>query len=295
MEAAQPADCHNLAVRQALRGSLQRGRPSAHLRAVSRLFQPHARTAVGTAVGLRVVAPIGGLAVLPQALVALRERPHARALPVVGHRLDDREPGAAIGAGDERIVVAPVGRIEQLGFADRAQRHVGRYRLAPVRLVHALDDAELVHVAQLGLRDVDRVDARQRWGLGHEVVHECLHRRLAALDRYPDLAGFVAHPAAEPVLQRQAVHEGTEAHPLHHPRDAESQGFALGGGGAGGHARLASATCPSRKAYHSSSPSPVRAEVKKNERSGFTSSAWALAFSISNVRCGSRSILVNTA
>ena len=60
------------------------------------------------------------------ARLAHRERRHGRQRPVVGHVPDDGEPGAAVGAVDERVPEPPVGRIGELAQAVRAGRGVRR-------------------------------------------------------------------------------------------------------------------------------------------------------------------------
>ena len=82
-------------------------------------------TAVVAADGLGVVAPRGGVGVLARAVLAHRELRHARALAVVGHRVEDRDAGAAGGAVDEGMQVAPVARVKELPLARIADGDVG--------------------------------------------------------------------------------------------------------------------------------------------------------------------------
>ena len=81
----------------------------------------------GRAAGrLRVEAAVSGVMVFGGALLAHRERRHGRQRPVVGHIPDDGEPGAAVGAVDERVPEPPIGRIGKLAQAVRAGRGVRR-------------------------------------------------------------------------------------------------------------------------------------------------------------------------
>jgi hypothetical protein len=93
---------------------------------VERVRQP--RPAGGAGVGLGVKAAVRGIGVLGRARGAHREGGHRRQRPVVGHPADDREPRSAVGTVDERVAVAPVGRVAQLAQARVAGRDVGRDR-----------------------------------------------------------------------------------------------------------------------------------------------------------------------
>ena len=132
--------------------------------------QPHARPAHRAGVGLRVEAPVGRVLVLPPARRAQRERAHGGALAVVGQVLDDREPGAAVGAVGERVVVAPVAGVEQLAPAVGAGGDVRRDELVRARVGGALQD----HEAVAGRRAVDRVPRRH---LAHLVRGDVAARR----------------------------------------------------------------------------------------------------------------------
>ena len=113
--------------------------------------QPHARTAHRARVGLRVEAAVARVLVLPPAGRTQREAPHRRPLAVVGQVLDDGEPRAAVGAVGERVVVAPVGRVEQLAPAVVAGGDVRRDELVGAGVGVALEDDERV----AGRRAVD--------------------------------------------------------------------------------------------------------------------------------------------
>ena len=88
--------------------------------------QPQRRPAVGAGDGLRVEAAVGRVVVLCPAGVAHGERRHRGGRAVVRKPCDDRVAGPAVGAADERVTVAAVRRVVQLGGTVRAHRHVGR-------------------------------------------------------------------------------------------------------------------------------------------------------------------------
>ncbi len=99
---------------------------------------------------------------------------------------------------------------------------------------------------------------------------EGIERGLTTLEPDLHLAGDVPDPAGQPVAQRQPVHEGPEADPLHHAGDRTRRATApvatvvtLAPGPV-----PRRATASRRKPNHSSSPSPVSAEVKKKLEAG---------------------------
>src|SRR5579859_2233219 len=67
--------------------------------------------------------------VFTRASRAEREAGHGRQRPVIGQVANDGEARAAVGAVNERVQIAPVGRVKQLAQAIVAQGHVWRHRL----------------------------------------------------------------------------------------------------------------------------------------------------------------------
>ena len=100
------------------------------------------RPAGGAGVRLRVKASVARIVVLRAAALAHHERRHRRQRPVVGDAAHDREAGAAVGAVDERVAKAPVGRVEELGQAVLARRRVRRHGCVGELPAGARDDLE---------------------------------------------------------------------------------------------------------------------------------------------------------
>ena len=249
-------------------------------------FVPDPGTAGRAAVGLRVVAPVGGVPILPQALVALPKRPHAGALPIVRQRLDDGEARAAVGTGDEGKPVPAVARVEQLGLAGGAETRVGRDRLALTGSRATAADAEARGASGNRGDAFDFLDPGKRRRLATQRPQEGRQLPLRALHFDLHLSRLVPDPTREPMPQGEPVDERAETHSLHHARDVNPTRTQ-----AGTHAR----TCSLRNSYHESMPSPVVAEVKKKRSPGLTSRAFSTARVRSNLRCGRRSILLSTA
>ena len=192
--------------------------------------QAYPRPADRARVGLGVEAPVGRVLVLAAARGTEGEASHGRALAVVGQPLDDREPGPAVGAVGEGVVVAAVRGVEQLAAAVVAGRDVGGDQLVGVRVGLALEDDERVaglravrgragrHRAHLVRGDVaaGRRLPRQRLAERGDRVRRALHEHLHA-------GGRVQHPPAQAVAHGEGVHERAEADALDHATDADAR------------------------------------------------------------------------
>ena len=215
MEAAEALDGQDLAGAQQI-GGLTDGRRRAGFAAGGQLDhavslriqtqQPHAGAAHRTRVGLRVEAAVARVLVLPPAGRAQREAPHRRPLAVVGQVLDDREPGPAVGAVGERVVVAAVAGVEQLATAVVAGGDVRRDELVGAGVGLALEDDERVpgrrpvrRDARLHLPHLIGGDVAARRRLGRQRLGKAGHRVGRALSEHLDAGRRVEHPAAQPV------------------------------------------------------------------------------------------------
>jgi hypothetical protein len=167
-------------------------------------------------------AAIPGSIVLLGARGTLGKSPHAGALAVVRQSLDNREPGTAVSAGDERIAVPAIGGVEELGLTSRTDRGIGGNRLAAVGLVRAPHDREPIEAAGDGSLGCHSLDSGE-WGcLLPQLSQEVLELGSSPLNLDLDLAGGVAHPTGQPMPERQPVNERPEADPLDHPGHLEA-------------------------------------------------------------------------
>ena len=121
---------------------------------------------------LGVEAPVAGIVVLRRALAQSGKPAMVVLRPVVGQAKRDGEPGAAVGAVDERVAVAPVGRVEQLGQAVLAHRHVRRHERPARRCARLLDDPEARRSPTAATAGSTSVDAGQGWGLVDQAALE---------------------------------------------------------------------------------------------------------------------------
>src|SRR5678816_527747 len=111
MKAADALERADPARREDGSEGVERGRVDA--RAV-RTEQVERRAAFETADGLSVEAPVERSVVFGAAARAHGEAVHRRPLAVVGHAADDRGARTAMGAADERVLVAAVRWVEEL-------------------------------------------------------------------------------------------------------------------------------------------------------------------------------------
>src|SRR5688572_5818203 len=116
MITADPLHRDDLARRDALRsllyGIITRGR----FRAINGR-QPDAGAADRTSIRLGMKTTARRIVVFTLALRTHSERPHRRIRAIVGQRLDDRVARSTLRAIDERITIAAISRIPQLGPA----------------------------------------------------------------------------------------------------------------------------------------------------------------------------------
>ncbi len=170
---------------------------------------------------LGVEAPVAWVLVLPPAVGAHREARHGRVRPVVRNPLDDREAWPALGAVDERVPVAAVGRIEELAQALVAGGDIGRDQCR-AGCGGALGDREggLAPTRDDGLGHL--LDMRQRRSLALEREAEVVKGARVALRLDDDTRPVVQHEAAEPVAAGEAVDERTEADALDYSRHSVS-------------------------------------------------------------------------
>ena len=192
--------------------------------------QQHRRAAPRARVRLGVEPAVGGVVVLGAALGAHLKAGHRRQRPVVGDPSDDREPGTAGGAVDERVAMAAVPGIHQFAQTVDADRAVGCDRRVGRLALGARADLESSGAAGDQRVDGDALDHRQRRRLGRQPGQKPLDRRRVSLDLEQHATGVVEHVSGQVELAGQPVHVGPEPDPLHgalHPDpDAAARGHA---------------------------------------------------------------------
>ena len=139
VESAQALDGDDAAAGQQLNAALDdsvaglacgtdgrcRGRIPARI-AVHSLAPRNMRPALKAGIGLRMKAPVERVSILCGAGGAHRKVIHRRGRSVIGQRADDGKARPAVGAVDKRIVIAPIGGVEQLTQAIVTGGDIGR-------------------------------------------------------------------------------------------------------------------------------------------------------------------------
>ena len=114
------------------------GRPPDH---TPRIGQPDGGTTDRTGIGLGMEAPIGRILILGRAGRTHLELGHAGVGAIIGDRANDAQPRPTMGAVGERIAIAAIARVGDLGGAGCTGcgigNHPGLHQTGP-----ALDDAE---------------------------------------------------------------------------------------------------------------------------------------------------------
>ena len=217
--AAEPLDREDPAAGQQVRGRRHR---VAGQRPARSVHERQCRPAGRAAHRLGVEPPVGRVGVLAGAVGAHPEAGHRRQWTVVRDAGDHGEPRPAVGAVDERVAVAPVGRVPQLGQAVRAGGRVGRDRRQPRPVRRARHDDE-----------AGPADGRKRHA-GHVLHHgqhrgpvpqpgdERRHRRHRPLRLGEHSGRVVADKTGDAELGRQRVRERPVADALHRPPDPDA-------------------------------------------------------------------------
>ena len=160
-------------------------------------------------------AAVAGVFVLCPAGRAHGEDAHRRFFAVVGNVLHDGEARAAVGAVDERVVITPVGGIEQFAQAVIAGGGIGRDERAAFLPFLAVADGKGVIVARRYQLYCHGIDARQGRRLFSQRPLEAVERLVSALDLDDHTLAIVQHESDKAPAPRLSIDERPEANALH--------------------------------------------------------------------------------
>ena len=224
VKAPQPLHRHNLALSQ-----LRLGQPDGvALHGLSRPVQVgEGGAAVGAAGGLGVVAAVGDVGVLALAVFAHGERPHGGALPVIGHALDNGEPGPAVGAVEKGVAVPSVLGVSHLPQTVLTDAHVRAHLGVRGRLAHTGQDVKSRLSRGGNGNGADPANAGQHRGLLLQKRHKLGHLVWLPLQLQLRPLGGVADEAGQAQLGGEAVDGGAKPHPLHQPLHLQANAGAL--------------------------------------------------------------------
>ncbi len=178
-------------------------------------------SAVGAADGLRVEAAVGRVGVLGRARLAHREAGHRGRRSVVREPGGDRVARPAVGAGDERVPVAAVDRVAQVGQAVVADGHVGGDERPPGGRLR-LADGEARAPVEWEVLGRDLADQGQGRGVVAESSHERFDVRGVPLDLGDDALAGVPHGARQVERLGERVDVRSEPDALHHPSNEDA-------------------------------------------------------------------------
>ncbi len=189
--------------------------------------QRNTRAAVGAGIGLGVEAPVGRIVVFRAAGRTHRKAPHRGPRPIVWNVFDDTVARPAMRTVDERVAVAAVRRIEELGKTIGAGRevrqHLGGRRARRI----ARPDFEPIIPARCDRARFDGIDRR----IGRRAFTDVAHQRGdplgIALGLDHDPLARIDDPARKPEQRRLAVDEGPEPDTLHGAAYEDAQSYSL--------------------------------------------------------------------
>jgi hypothetical protein len=241
VESPQPFDGHDLARAQSGRCPAQRrvppGDPAVfpHLKGEVRVVLPiriggglprverEGRAAARTRVGLGVEPAVQRVLILRLAVRAHAEPAHGGVRPVVGQGLHDGPARSAIGAVGERIAIAAIGGVQDLGEAARACGDIreDQDRFLPFPL--AVADLEASVAGRVQREGMKMMDAGAGRGFPGEALQEARQgvRGAFHLDEHP--LGIIPDPPGQAQLGGQPVDVRTEPHALHGALDLHPQ------------------------------------------------------------------------
>ena len=193
VKAAEALDGHDPAMVQPARG---RG-DGVPVQAAVPFFQPDPGAADGAGGGFGMKAPVLGVLIFRPAPGAQAEDGHGGVEAVIGHLPDDGEPGAAVGAVGEGILVAPVAGVGDVGQAVVTGGHVRGDQGLGGGQMPALPNGKPGAALGRGGAAHHRLDPGQGRGLLLQLIDKPGQGGRRAFDLDFDALGSVAHPAGQ--------------------------------------------------------------------------------------------------
>src|SRR6185503_340060 len=125
----------------------------------------------------------------------------------------------ARGAIDERIAVAAIVRVEQLGETRVARRGIRRDVDRGIGLEDARGNAKIRVAPRRDGTPDNRLDPRERWSGAGELVLESYEGLAIAFNLHFDTTAVVGHESTQIQPGGEGVDERPEANALHDARD----------------------------------------------------------------------------
>ena len=179
------------------------------------------RAADRAGVGLGMEPAVVRVVVLGAAIRAHRERRHGGVGPVVRDGFDDGVPGPAVGAVDERVTVAPVGRVQEFGPAIITQADVRGDQCGGSTILISQDDPENQVLPQGATPQLRCRLFGQGRGLDLQQVMEPGEGPLVPFYLKSNPGSIVPNETGQVAGGGGAVHERPEPDPLHDAPDPD--------------------------------------------------------------------------
>ena len=182
------------------------------------------RSAIVAAYRLRIVSPGLGIIVFLRTFRTHGKFLHTGPFPVIGQRVQDRQPRTAAGAVDERMLIPPVLRIIHLLDAFITDGDIRRYKDLALGLF-ALND--LKGGKGRWIRCFFHIHFKDRRSFRRPVfqgIQERVHLFPVPLCEDLHVGTFVAHRSGDPRLHGMPAHRRPEPHALHDPVDTDLLG-----------------------------------------------------------------------
>ena len=209
MKAADPLDRHDLAFHDRASGRCDRVTA-----ALGTAYQIHLRTAVIAADRLRIIASGLGMCVLPFTSRTHRKLSHTGALPVIRHRIQDRDARTAGCAVDKRVHVPAVIRIIELLLAFITSRDIRGDENSP-RFLLALNNQKLFRVDRISIPHINFEDTGSLRSLGCQIMQKLIHLLLCSARKDLNIRAFIGHASDDAGRIRDAADKRPEADTLY--------------------------------------------------------------------------------
>jgi len=147
---------------------------------------------------------------------------HGREGAVVGQGANDCEAGAAVGAIDEGIPVAPIVRVEEFAQTVLTKGDIGRNEGALGVLCLAFHNDKGGGPGWWDGVARHRLNVRQRWRGGEQRLVKSRYRCRCTFDLDKDASAVIADKASQAKLGGKAIDKGAKADPLDNAGYAQS-------------------------------------------------------------------------
>lgn len=181
------------------------------------------RPAIKAGIGLRVKTPVEWVGILRGALGTHGKTIHRGGRSIVRQRADDGKARPAVSAVDKRVVIAPIGGVEQLAQTIIAGGDIGRDERRVRGLVLRCHNTKALLIgsapaARLQIRNIDSLNASRRGRMLRKSSDKSVNRLGTGVRLDMHAVARVEHPSANAMRHGLAIHKRPHANALHNAR-----------------------------------------------------------------------------